>query len=70
MGVRGSLWNRRGRRPVLELWEDWCLPAAPRRSRRGHRQATETGIARVIWRPTAFLDRNLGNDASNRAIGA
>ena len=61
------------RTPVLELWEDFQCPACgslEEANGEGIAEAAETGIARVIWRPTAFLDRNLGNDASNRAIGA
>ena len=59
--------------PVLELWEDFQCPACgslEEANGEGIAEAAETGIARVIWRPTAFLDRNLGNDSSNRAIGA
>jgi hypothetical protein len=30
----------------------------------------ESGDMRLIWRPTGFLDANLGNDSSKRAISA
>lgn len=59
--------------PVLEVWEDFQCPACAaleEANGAGIAELAETGVARLIWRPTAFLDRNLGNDASNRAIGA
>ena len=59
--------------PVLELWEDFQCPACgalEEANGAGIAELGETGVAQVIWRPTAFLDRNLGNDASNRAIAA
>lgn len=59
--------------PVLELWEDFQCPACAaleEANGAGIAELAETGVARLIYRPTAFLDRNLGNDASNRAIGA
>jgi len=59
--------------PVLEVWEDFQCPACgalEQTNGEGIAEVAETGVARLIWRPTGFLDRNLGNDASNRAIGA
>lgn len=59
--------------PVLEVWEDFQCPACAaleEANGAGIAELAETGVARLIWRPTGFLDRNLGNDASNRAIGA
>lgn len=59
--------------PVLELWEDFQCPACGAlevANGDGIAELAETGVVRLIWRPTGFLDRNLGNDASNRAIGA
>lgn len=59
--------------PVLEVWEDFQCPACAsleQTNGAGIAELAETGVARLIWRPTGFLDRNLNNDASNRAIGA
>jgi len=59
--------------PVLELWEDFQCPACAsleEANGAGMAELAETGVVRLVWRPTGFLDRNLGNDASNRAIGA
>ena len=59
--------------PVLELWEDFQCPACAaleEANGAGIAELAETGVVRLIWRPTAFLDRNLANDASNRAIAA
>jgi hypothetical protein len=59
--------------PVLELWEDFQCPACgalEAANGAGIAELAETGVARLIYRPTGFLDRNLGNDASNRAIAA
>ncbi len=59
--------------PVLEVWEDFQCPACgalEEANGAGIAELAETGVVRLIWRPTGFLDRNLGNDASNRAIGA
>jgi len=59
--------------PVLEVWEDFQCPACAaleEANGAGIAELAEDGVARLIWRPTAFLDRNLGNDASNRAIAA
>lgn len=59
--------------PVLEVWEDFQCPACAaleETNGAGIAELAETGVARLIYRPTGFLDRNLGNDASNRAIAA
>lgn len=59
--------------PVLELWEDFQCPACGALEEvngAGIAELAETGQVRLIWRPTHFLDLNLGNDASNRAIAA
>jgi protein-disulfide isomerase len=59
--------------PVLELWEDFQCPACAsleEANGAGIAELAETGVVQLVWRPTGFLDRNLGNDASNRAIGA
>lgn len=59
--------------PVLEVWEDFQCPACAsleEANGAGIAELAEDGLAQLIWRPTGFLDRNLGNDASNRAIGA
>jgi protein-disulfide isomerase len=36
----------------------------------GIAELAETGKVQLVWRPTHFLDANLGNDASSRAIAA
>jgi len=59
--------------PVLEIWEDFQCPACgalEEANGAGIAQLAEEGKVRLIWRPTTFLDRNLGNDASNRAVAA
>lgn len=59
--------------PVLEVWEDFQCPACAaleEANGAGIAELADQGVARLVWRPTAFLDRNLGNDASNRAIAA
>lgn len=59
--------------PVLEVWEDFQCPACAaleETNGAGIAELAETGVTRLIWRPTGFLDRNVGNDASNRAIAA
>jgi protein-disulfide isomerase len=59
--------------PVLEIWEDFQCPACgalEKANGAGIAQLAEEGKVRLIWRPTTFLDRNLGNDASNRAVAA
>lgn len=58
--------------PVLELWEDFQCPACAaleEANGAGIAELAETGVARLIYRPTAFLDSTT-NDASNRTIGA
>jgi protein-disulfide isomerase len=59
--------------PVLELWEDFQCPACvalEQTNGAGIAELADTGVIRLIWRPTAFQDRSLGNDASNRAVAA
>jgi protein-disulfide isomerase len=59
--------------PVLEIWEDFQCPACgqvERTNGAGIEQVAADGNVRLIWRPTTFLDRNLGNDASARAVAA
>lgn len=59
--------------PVLEVWEDFQCPACASLEEAngdGIAELAEDGLVQLVWRPTGFLDRNLGNDASNRAIGA
>lgn len=59
--------------PVLEIWEDFQCPACgavEAANGAGIAQLAEEGKVRLIWRATTFLDRNLGNDASNRAVAA
>lgn len=59
--------------PVLEVWEDFQCPACGALEEvngAGIADLAEAGTIQLIWRPTAFLDPNLGNDSSNRAIAA
>lgn len=59
--------------PVLELWEDFQCPACGAleiANGAGIKQLAEEGSVQLIFRPTAFLDNNLGNDSSHRAIAA
>ena len=59
--------------PVLELWEDFQCPACGSlelANGAGIAKLAEEGKVQLIYRPTAFLDANLGNDSSHRAIAA
>lgn len=59
--------------PTLAIWEDFQCPACgsvEQANGAGIAKLAEDGKVRVVWRPTAFLDRNIGNDASSRAIAA
>ena len=59
--------------PVLELWEDFQCPscgALEIANGAGIEQLAEEGAVQLVYRPTAFLDSNLGNDSSHRAIAA
>ena len=59
--------------PVLAIWEDFQCPACKAvedANGTGIESLAESGKVQLIWRPTTFLDRNLGNDASLRAAAA
>jgi len=59
--------------PVLEIWEDFQCPACQaveKANGAGIESLAEQGKIQLIWRPTTFLDKNLGNDASARAVAA
>lgn len=59
--------------PVLEVWEDFQCPACGSMEAAngdGIKELAEQGVVRLIYRPTHFLDRNLANDSSSRAIAA
>ncbi len=59
--------------PTLAIWEDFQCPGCASvevANGAGIAKLAEEGKARVIWRPTTFLDRNLNNDASERAVAA
>ncbi len=59
--------------PVLAIWEDFQCPACgavEKANGAGIAQLAEEGKVQLIWRPTTFLDANLGNDASERAVAA
>ena len=59
--------------PVLEVWEDFQCPACgavEAANGAGIAQLAEDGKVKLVWRPTTFLDKNLGNDSSLRAVAA
>jgi protein-disulfide isomerase len=59
--------------PVLEIWEDFQCPACQaveKANGAGIETLATQGKVALIWRPTTFLDRNLGNDSSARAMAA
>jgi|GEM_PF-98761 len=59
--------------PTLEVWEDFQCPSCDmveKANGTGITSLAESGKVRLIWRPTTFLDRNLKNDASERATAA
>jgi protein-disulfide isomerase len=59
--------------PVLEIWEDFQCPACgavEKANGAGIESLADSGAIRLIWRPTTFLDGNLGNDSSSRAAAA
>lgn len=59
--------------PVLTLWEDFQCPACGKLEQlngKGIQQIAEEGLVRLVYRPTTFLDGNLRNDASARAVSA
>ncbi len=59
--------------PILAIWEDFQCPACGKveaANGDGIAKLAEDGKVRLIWRPTTFLDDNLKNDASLRAVAA
>jgi protein-disulfide isomerase len=59
--------------PLLELWEDFQCPACgslEQLNGAGIQLLAEEGKVRLVYRPTAFLDNNLGNNGSSAAINA
>ncbi len=59
--------------PVLEIWEDFQCPSCrvvEEKNGAGISKLAEEGKVALIWRPTTFLDRNLQNDSSARAVAA
>ena len=59
--------------PVLELWEDFQCPACnivEQANGAGIQALAESGQVQLVYRPTTFLDANLGNDSSARATAA
>ena len=59
--------------PILEVWEDFQCPscgAVEAANGDGIAQLAEDGKVTLVWRPTTFLDKNLGNDSSLRAVAA
>ena len=59
--------------PILQLWEDFQCPACGALENingAGIESLAESGDMQLVWRPTAFLDNNLGNTSSAQAINA
>lgn len=59
--------------PVLEIWEDFQCPACgavEQANGAGIESLADAGKIQLVWRPSTFLDRNIGNDASARATSA
>lgn len=59
--------------PLLEIWEDFQCPACgslEALNGDGIQALATEGKARLVWRPTAFLDKNLGNTSSAYAVSA
>lgn len=59
--------------PLLEIWEDFQCPACgslEELNGAGIQSLGQDGKVRLVWRPTAFLDNNLGNNSSAAAINA
>lgn len=59
--------------PLLELWEDFQCPACgslEELNGAGIQSLAQDGKVRLVWRPTTFLDNNLGNTASAAAVNA
>ena len=59
--------------PLLEVWEDFQCPACAaveKANGAGMEKLATDGKIRLLWRPTYFLDTNLKNDSSKRAIMA
>jgi len=59
--------------PILEIWEDFqCSGCAvvEQTNGKGIQSLAEQGKVRLVWRPTTFLDRNLGNNSSSQATSA
>lgn len=59
--------------PLLEIWEDFQCPACGSLEQingAGIKSLADEGAARLVYRPTAFLDNNLGNTSSAAAINA
>lgn len=59
--------------PLLELWEDFQCPACgalEEANGAGIQSLAQEGKVRLVWRPTTFLDNNLGNTASAAAVNA
>ncbi|MGI9196303.1 MAG: DsbA family protein [Candidatus Nanopelagicales bacterium] len=59
--------------PLLALWEDFQCPACGSLEEingAGLQGLAQDGKVRLVWRPTTFLDNNLGNQASAFAVSA
>ncbi len=59
--------------PTLAIWEDFQCPACravEEANGTGITALADEGLVRLVWRPTTFLDNNLGNDSSLRAAAA
>ena len=59
--------------PLLAIWEDFQCPACgalEETNGAAIQGLAQDGKVRLVWRPTTFLDNNLGNQASAFAVSA
>lgn len=69
----GVVYGTNADAPILAIWEDFQCPACgtvEAANGAGIEALADAGSIQLVWRPTTFLDRNLGTDASERATAA
>ena len=69
----GVVYGTNADAPVLAIWEDLQCPACKTvedLNGTGIEKLADEGLIQLVWRPTTFLDANLGNDSSVRATAA
>lgn len=65
--------NADSSKPTLVVWEDFQCPACKQmedKNGAGIEDLGTSGKAQLFYRPTTFLDQNLKNDSSSRAVSA